>query len=94
MLVACASAQYLGYPYGYAGYTGLGYAATPYTAYSAPAVWGPKHQYQAKNELGMSTYGYSYPGQAAHNVQDAAGNDPNSLAHQTNRNFDSSLINK
>lgn len=40
-----------------------------------PAVPGVSaHQYHAQDELGQASYGYSYPGAAASNVRDAAGN--------------------
>jgi len=72
------------------------YAAyQPAVTYAAPAVApvtyaaaapvavpvGTKTQYHAQDVLGQASYGYSYPGQAAHAVRDAAGNVRGSYAY-------------
>lgn len=61
------------------------YAAPAHHAvtYAAPAVVpvGTKTQYHAQDVLGQASYGYSYPGQAAHAVRDAAGNVRGSYAY-------------
>jgi len=87
-LVACASAQYLGYGgYGYAGYGHAGYgyagypyagayAAAPYAHAAAPYAHVPTYasQYHSQDEYGQASYGYAQPGQAAHEVRDHYGN--------------------
>jgi hypothetical protein len=89
---------YSGLGYSGLGYSGLGYAGInhPLTyAAAAPAVVAPafsKTQYHAQDELGQSSHGYAYPGQAAAETRDAAGNvrgsysyvDPNGKVVQTN----------
>jgi len=74
----------LGYT-GLAGYPYAGYAAAPAVTYAAaPAVVAPaftKTQYHAQDELGQASHGYAYPGQAAAETRDAAGNVRGSYAY-------------
>lgn len=75
---------YSGLGYSTLGYSGLGYAAAPAVTYAAPAVVAPaftKTQYHAQDELGQSSHGYAYPGQAAAETRDAAGNVRGSYAY-------------
>ncbi|CAG7729920.1 unnamed protein product [Allacma fusca] len=78
---------YSGLGYSTLGYTGLGYsavAAAPALTYAAPAVVAPaftKTQYHAQDELGQASHGYAYPGQAAAETRDAAGNVRGSYAY-------------
>jgi len=58
--------------------------AAPAVTYAAPAVVAPavtKTQYHAQDELGQASHGYAYPGQAAAEVRDAAGNVRGSYAY-------------
>jgi hypothetical protein len=67
----------------YAAGPAVSYAA-PAVTYAAPAVVAPavtKTQYHAQDELGQSSHGYAYPGQAAAEVRDAAGNVRGSYAY-------------
>jgi len=79
-VLACASAQYLGYAgYGHAGYgyaAAPAYAAAPYVApYAAPAhVPTYASQYHSQDEYGQASYGYAQPGAAKSEVRDAYGN--------------------
>ena len=60
-----------------------GVAAYPYAAY-APYVATTGYtssQYRSQDEFGQATYGYSHPGQAASNFQDAHGNQVGSYAY-------------
>lgn len=63
--MACATAQL--YPY-----AGHAYGFLPY--YHA-------NQYASQDVFGQSSYGYSYPGQAANNFRDAAGNQVGSYSY-------------
>jgi len=79
---------YTGLGYAGLGYTGLGYSnlgyAAPAVTYAAPAVVAPaytKTQYHAQDELGQASHGYAYPGQAAAETRDAAGNVRGSYAY-------------
>jgi len=47
----------------------------------APAPIYTQSQYHTQNENGESTYGYSYPGQAASVVRDSAGNERGSYSY-------------
>merc|ERR1712071_250737 len=51
-------------------------AASPYYGYGYSAS-----QYRSQDELGQASYGYSHPGQAAANYQDAFGNQVGSYAY-------------
>merc|ERR1712071_311589 len=51
-------------------------AASPYYGYGSSAS-----QYRSQDELGQASYGYSHPGQAAANYQDAFGNQVGSYAY-------------
>jgi len=65
-LMACASAQYL-------GYAGYGYAGYPY-AHPAYSPYGYASQYHSQDLYGHAAYGFAAPHQAKHEVRDHAGN--------------------
>ena len=73
-----------GYSYSTAPQVGVTHgAAYPYASY-APFVGTAGYtssQYRSQDELGQATYGYSHPGQAAANFQDAYGNQVGSYAY-------------
>ena len=71
--------------HGYNGYNGLhgyngynGYNGYPYNHYGYGYT---ASQYRTQDEFGQGSYGYSYPGQAANNHQDAWGNQVGSYAY-------------
>ena len=58
-------------------------AAYPYASYAPYAVAAgyTSSQYRSQDEFGQASYGYSHPGQAASNFQDAYGNQVGSYAY-------------
>jgi hypothetical protein len=64
--VACTKARNVNYP-----------AILP--DISSPSL--PSRQWNTKDEIGQASFGYSYPGQAASNVLDSAGNMAGSWAY-------------
>jgi hypothetical protein len=66
LAVACTRARNVDYP-----------ASLP--DISSPSL--PSRQWNTKDEIGQASFGYSYPGQAASNVLDSAGNMAGSWAY-------------
>ena len=81
MLLLAAAVQAT-YPLGY-GFNGIyGYsAAHPYNHYGYGYAPYSASQYRTQDEFGQASYGYSHPGQAASNFQDAWGNQVGSYAY-------------